>query len=612
MLRETATGRLAVFGSLWLATAAIGLALLRAGIVADGFADYGVPARDWFGSVLLHDAGPVSVVLAACALALASGRGWLRLPLALVAIVVVALMLADVAVRFQLYQRLYVTDLVKFRKELDALRSLLAVHARSPGGLAILVAGGFALLATLWALLPHRRRYGRWAALLGIVAAVAAAAFLLRGTLAMRSTFADHTANLFEVNADLTVDRPYSPEFVARLHAAAKARPTCTDGLSRHLDIVVVVVESLSMYQSRLMSGGADLLPALDRLAGEATWFDGFIANGFTTDHGLIALLTGRDPTPAFGRYASLDAYHGFADVPDALPRRLAARGYRTAFLASSDLSFLGKGDWLRSLGFDQIEGHDHPFYEGSPRSHFGSAPDGVLYARALQWISEQSREQAFALVVATTSSHPPFTHPISGARSEEATFRYVDEVTAGFARQLRDAGYFQNGVLIVTSDHRAMTPVRAVEAGTFGESALARIPLIAVGPHRLPAGRRSGSFQQADLPASLEHLVASGPVCRAPHTGLLFAEPGLPAAEIVHARGDRRSQLDVFVGGHRHALRLAGDSSHWIGPAPARADAIAARIHRDRAERGSLHDSDQLLDYYIRHLVPQDDSRPP
>jgi hypothetical protein len=602
---EPITGRLSVLGSMLLLVLAVALALARAAIVADTFADYGVDPGTWFWSVLLHDAGLVALVAAALAAALGAGRPWLRLPLVLLALAVVLLMLADVATRHQLYQRLYVTDLVKFGKELGALWTLIGVHARHWAGLLALLAGCALALLALCALLPQRHRHRRLAAALALLALAAAAAFAARGALATRSTFSDQTLNLVEVNADLTVDRPYSDAFRAGLARWPAAAQACTDGLAQPVDIVLVVVESLSVYQSRLQSGLNDMTPALDALTPDAAWFDGFLANGFTTDHGLIALLAGRDPTPAFGRYSSMNAYHGFAGLPDTLPRRLARHGFHTAFMANSDLSFLDKGAWLATLGFDHIEGHDHPSYEGAPRSHFGSAPDGMLFDRAADWIAGQPADRRFALVLTTTSSHPPFTHPVSGERSEDATFRYVDEVTAGFASRLRGSGFLDRGLLLVTSDHRAMTPLRPGEAALYGESALARIPLLAFGRHPLPGGRHGGLYQQTDLPASLEHLVA-GSVCRPAHTGLLFAQPALPPRQVVHARGDRRSQVDVFVDGQRHALRLAGDASDWVGSPPADAAAIAARIHRERAQRGSVDGDDELLDYYIRHLVPQ------
>lgn len=606
---ETVAGRLAVAGTITIALAAIALALLRATFVANGFSEHGVAASIWFVSVLAHDAAPTATVLAVCALTLVVVRPWLRASLAVIAITIVTLMLADVAVQYQLFQRLYFTDLVKFRKELSALGSLISVHASSGPGLAVLLIGSVVLLSMLAALLPQRRRYRRSASVLASVSLLCFVVFLARAQLAVRNTFPDHTMNLFEVNAALTVDQPYSQGFVERLRGSPQPEQVCTPGLGLQVDVILVIIESLSMYQSRLMSSGPDMLPALDRLAESSTWFDGFIANGFTTDQGLIAFLTGRDPTPAFGRYASMDAYHGFAGSAGTLPERLARHDYHVGFLANSDLSFLDKGGWLKSLGFGVVEGHDHPHYDGAPRSHFHSAPDGLLFDRALMWLNEQPPGKPVALVLATTSSHPRFTHPITFERSEQAVFGYVDEVTAGFASQLNERGFFDNGLLLITSDHRAMTPLRRHEAQLFGESALARIPLIAVGRHPLPLGRRTGLFQQTDMPASLEHLIAESEVCRPAHNGLLFADPPVPPTQIVHARGDRRNQVDVYSAGSRHALRLAGDRSDWIGQAPVDAESIAARVHLERAERGGLDDGHLILDYFIRHRVPGADS---
>ena len=71
--------------------------------------------------------------------------------------------------------------------------------------------------------------------------------------------------------------------------------------------IVLVIVESLSSYHSALL-GGNGWTPELDRIAGHSRWFTNFHANGFTTDHGLIALFTGKAPLPSVGRYGGTRA----------------------------------------------------------------------------------------------------------------------------------------------------------------------------------------------------------------------------------------------------------------------------------------------------------------
>jgi lipoteichoic acid synthase len=57
----------------------------------------------------------------------------------------------------------------------------------------------------------------------------------------------------------------------------------------------------------------------------------------------------------------------------------------------------------------------------------------------------------------------------------------------------------------------------------------------------------------------------------------------------VLHARGDLRNRIDVYVGAEDGALLLDGDDSRWIGARPPQSDALADRIHRDRIRRGAL-----------------------
>lgn len=598
-------GNLPPIGLLALPAMGLMIVALRAMLVSDAAASYGVPGWQWVFSIVAHDALPLALVGMLAAAAFVAPRR-LSPIFALAGVLLIVLMLVDVVVFQQLTHRLLYSDLVKFRKEVGALGSLIRVNAAHLAGMAYLIAGIAATAVVLTSLIPQPRKRPVLATTLMCLALGAFTLFLFRNVVGLRTIHAEYVLNVFEVNANNTVDQPYSPAFQTRLESRAAEPLICEEGRSEPVDIVVVVVESLSAYQSALLGGPLDLTPRLDELARSGAWFTGMLANGFTTDHGLIALLTGRDPIPAIGRYGSLDAYEGFEAAEGSLPQRLSRLGYATTFLANSDLSFLGKGEWLQGLGFDRIEGHDHSFYTGAPRGHFQAAPDGWLFDRALQWLDARPRDTPQLLVLATTSTHPPFTNPVTGERSEPSSFGYLDGETAAFAQSLRDSGFFDNGVLLITSDHRSMTPLRPGELERFGEFAPARIPLIVISEKVMPVGPVSGTFQQIDLPASLDAL-ASDRACRPAHTGLLFAKPPRPAPYAVHSRGDLRNRLEIFIAGDSFGYRLAGDDSNWTETSPTEplADNIADRIHRERIARGLGTDPSGLLDYYIQQRVP-------
>src|SRR5690606_24162915 len=250
--------------------------------------------------------------------------GWLLLALAAVSrprwlgslavLLVLALALAmalDLALLATLNMRLYLFDVLKFGGEWDAsarfAQALLRSDAALPA-LALALAWA-AALAGLWPARPSRRR----AAALGAAALLGAGAGLLAGGPAY--VHAEGYMNLLALHRAQAVNQPYSERFRAGLAQAPVLLPgRCADGQALRPDIVLVVVESLSSYQSALLGGPLALTPQLDALARGNRYFTRFHANGFTTDHGLIALLAGRWPVPAINRYTSLGAFHGFDD----------------------------------------------------------------------------------------------------------------------------------------------------------------------------------------------------------------------------------------------------------------------------------------------------------
>lgn len=536
-------------------------------------------------AALGHDAWLLALGLGCIALGVWLRPAVLRLIAMLAATLLLLVMLADLSIISLLSARLYLFDVFKFGAEWDATsRFVSAVLRQQPWTFAgILIAGVLLLVASLW---PQPvRRHSAAALALSAVLSVAAG-WTLAGA-APTHVNGDAFVNLWQLHADQGVSRPYSDEFVQALAERYQPPPTrCVAGQSRRPDVLVVMWESLSTYHSGLGRGpdvqGGSWVPQFDRLAREHTWFSAFHANGFTTDHGLIALITGQYPLPQPGRYASLEAFAGYDDPAVAAPARMRELGYWSGFFTSGDLNFLDKPAWLRALGFDHFEGAEHAFYEGMPRGPFAAAEDRALFDRFLQWQRDEAPEQPWLAFMLTVESHPPFVHRTSGRLEEEATFRAADAAFGAFVAELERRGFFENGVLIVLGDHRSMTPMWPEERSRFGNASLARTPMLVAGASGLPRGEISAPFQQTDLLPSLLQMGAEQACLRADQGSFLRSDPQPPAL-VVHVRGDQRSRIDLYAGGADGALVLAGDDSRLVGDLPPEAQAFADFLHLQR-----------------------------
>lgn len=506
------------------------------------------------------------------------------------------LMVADVMLFKILSLRLYLADIEKFGAEFGAIVNFVKLYFGAAWGWlfigAVSLTGGI-----VWFAFRLRGTHKRAAAALGGAALCAFAGAAIGTSGQFQFVVEEWVRNWFVMNFDQGVSRPYSKEFEKIAQRVNAPPAVCTNGAGSRKNIVLVVVESLSAYHSALL-GGKGWTPELDRIAEHSRWFTNFHASGFTTDHGLIALFTGKPPLPSIGRYGGSRAYDGYWSPSGSLPTLLAANGYDSAFLTTGDLHFLEKGAWAKSIGFAHVEGAEHPFYAGLPRMHFNAAPDEALFRRFMEWRANRASSRPFFAGLLTVSSHPPYISP-DQKHGEEAVIRYVDRQLGKFHQLLGDARFFDNGILIILGDHRAMTLVTPEERALYGDRALSRIPLI-VASNLAGEGTRVDLLgQQADLVHSLNALTGARD-CQPADRGDFLAATPIAASHVIHVRGDRRSWVSVYSADGKDAnIRLDGDQTAWIDPAPENGELILGSVNKERIALGAV-DRD-IIDYMLR-----------
>lgn len=387
--------------------------------------------------------------------------------------------------------------------------------------------------------------------------------------------------NWISLNTRNSLFAPYSPAFADSVRAAGGLEPSCPpaggsgDDPSRRPDVLVVLLESFS-------SGFH--LPELDRVSRHGLRFDRFLANGFTTEHGLIAILGGRLPVfPADVDARSLAGYmafSGFHGPGPSLPACAAALGYHTEFLTSGDLSFTAKGDWLRSIGFARVEGHDSPHYDGLPRGMFGAVRDSVLYDRTLHRLAELSASgEPFLLVVEGVDSHGPYR----AAGGVHGALARADADLGRLYDRLRARGFLADGLLVLASDHRAQVPLTPGERERFGAEAAARVPAVLVGAGIEP-GRDSLPRHQLDvLPTVLHHVTGRAPRADGPERAASMLEPP-PTRCIPWLNAGRRDEVVALCPAGVVRVRLDGDDTRALSGEPtAEVEALIGAIHRAR-----------------------------
>lgn len=559
----------------------IALSVVRGWRMAEGIGTY-VGCRDCFWLATFgHDAWLLAAMLALLAVANALRRRWLGAIAGLLAALILLVFAFDVALDSLLSQRLHFGDVLRFAGDAGADLSVLRATLLSPLGIWRLC---FILLTVAVAIgvgagARHRPRVARLFAIAAAVSAAFSAYALSRPVRYVNDTYLD---NVIEANLPRGRTRSFSMPFIAARKTQAEALPrTCAQG-SGVFDgsVIVLMVESLSSWQSHLLGGNADWMPQLDAIARDNHYLTHFYANGFTTSGGLISVIAGRPPIPPAG-----SVFYTYDDFPpgDGSLADIAHRsGREAAFFTSGDLGFLDVGAWLHTLGFDVVDGSSSPFYHGMQRWQFGAAADAALYDRFLDWMAKRDAGRPFVSVLLTVSTHPPYVDPRTGRIDPENSFRYADAEIGRFYRELRANGFLEHGVLLVFGDHRTMTPLHPQEYRRYGDRAFARVPLVIAGAVDMPA-MVDAPFQQTDIQPSIADLMGGRP-CTSPFAGLLLRPVPAPPEYIVHARGNDRDRVDVYRGVDETAgFNLDGDGSTWAGTPARDAAAVAAWIDVQR-----------------------------
>ena len=353
-------------------------------------------------------------------------------------------------------------------------------------------------------------------------------------------------------------------------------------------NIILVVIESLSSINSNKISGVGKLLGGFDELAGEGVLFRNFFANHQASEGGVIALLGGFPPMhfPTATPYM----FDEFA-TQISIISEYQQQGYFTDFLTNSDLGFLGLNHFLDGLGVDRSRGRDDfVSMRYAPGVVQDAPPDNLLYTETLASLNNRFNTQSpFLMVLATTSTHLPYTHPENGPDTAEAVWDWSLQQLTKFYRELENTGYFEQGILMITGDHRQMRRLTQNETERYGGSARARVPLLVIGKTYSRGAVDDRFFQQSDLLRMLDRINRQD-ARLSPHP--IWVE----RYNRKFGRIELIDNLSVFDqsddGRHEYAMEIAGNRIDWLGIKPDFAREIELKIHIQRSQHQSRKNS--------------------
>lgn len=241
-------------------------------------------------------------------------------------------------------------------------------------------------------------------------------------------------------------------------------------------NIVLILLESVSAECMNKLGGIKGMMPGLDRLADEGLLFTNYYANGFRTEQGEIALLTG---FPAQPQTTIMRKFGKFEKLPN-LARILGDNGYSENYYYSGNTEFANTNAFFKLSGFEKILNENN--YPWKKRTDWG-AYDEELFACHLK--EAEKDQQPFFSIIMTSTNHEPFNADVekvfkgnSEADGYKNTVHYTDKCVWDYLQKAKLKPWYANTLFIIVADHAHSYPNKRAA----NESERHRIPLLFYG----------------------------------------------------------------------------------------------------------------------------------
>ena len=365
--------------------------------------------------------------------------------------------------------------------------------------------------------------------------------------------------NVFDVNFKNHQAVKHSEEAIKNLQSTVDTSIECVNGLNTRKNVILIIAESLSSYKIKSFNGLEDKMPKLDAIARHGVSYKNFYSNSYNTLGGIFSILTGKT---MIQDYFGLGNYHYASYYKETLPKRLEKTGYFTEFFTGIDLAY-GMDVLLKYSGFTKLSISDDPFYNGKERIIFNSVADNVLFDNVLAHIEKEKKNRPFLYVVSTISTHGPYIDPLTKERSFDKTLAFLDNELDRFINNLKQTDFFNNGMVIITGDHRAMLPVSNEEYKHYGVLGDSAIPLIIIDYAVENENKEEyNTYSQTDIAPSLEYyLTEKG--CFNKFQRNLFDSNYHANVCLIHSYLSPKDKVGVYCSEEKHAdIYLNGDKT--------------------------------------------------
>ena len=276
------------------------------------------------------------------------------------------------------------------------------------------------------------------------------------------------------------------------------------DRAEKKMNVVLVLMESMSARFMKAYGNEKEITPNLDRLAREGLFFDHLYSTGTRTVRGIEAVMLSIPPTPGQS-IVRRPAGQGLFNIGSEFQQR----GYKTQFIYGGFGIFDNMNEFFAGNGFENRDQFTFPKDEIHFRNAWGIC-DEDLFAQSLKEADLAYKNgKPFFQFVLTVSNHRPYTFPEgridlpSGKSGRDGAVKYSDYAIGKFLEEAKSKPWYDNTIFIFVADHNA-----SVSGGSKIIPEDFRIPVIFYQPKAFAAKVVSNLSSQIDIAPTLFGLL--------------------------------------------------------------------------------------------------------
>jgi phosphoglycerol transferase MdoB-like AlkP superfamily enzyme len=303
-------------------------------------------------------------------------------------------------------------------------------------------------------------------------------------------------------------------ELLRRLNGAAPAPSLLPSTATKHrpLNVVVIVMESLSLGYMGEVNGVDGYTPFIDGLVHRSLFFPNAWANAMRSIEGIPAVL---GSVPALSKEPLLASPYASTQF-EGLGTLLAQQGYDTAFFHAAMRGTMYLDQFAARAGFARYYSReDYP----DPTDDDGAW--GIFDEPYFQYVADQigRMRQPFGVVAFSLTAHHPFKVPAKlaerfpdGPQPILKSIAYSDYALRRFFETAQTRPWYADTVFVITADH-GFLPYLPQYKNDLGRW---RIPLILFQPGRIwPQVDTRQPVSQIDIVPTIVDIIGARPATR-------------------------------------------------------------------------------------------------